>query len=143
MPSGVLVLPDQPTIVFVTACLQKRRNQLADPEAHQLLLAAWSKASAWCVGRYMIMPDHVHLFTAPRDMNFSIEAWTRFWKSIFSQSHQHADWSWQTGAFHHRIRDAIVYQEKLDYVRQNPARAGLVVTPDAWPYQGELHPLIW
>jgi hypothetical protein len=28
-------------------------------------------------------------------------------------------------------------------VRRNPVRAGLVQSPDAWPFQGELHALRW
>ena len=41
------------------------------------------------------------------------------------------------------LRSARSYSEKWDYVRNNPVRAGLVVTPEAWPYAGEGTDLMW
>jgi len=35
---------------------------------HDLLCSVWREATAWLVGRYVIMPDHVHLFAAPGDI---------------------------------------------------------------------------
>ncbi len=32
------------------------------------------------VGRYVIMPDHVHLFAAPNDEVTQLESWCAFWK---------------------------------------------------------------
>lgn len=52
-------------IQFVTVCTQDRRPLLANPAAHALLIAAWKSATWYHVGRYVIMPDHVHLFCAP------------------------------------------------------------------------------
>jgi len=33
------------------------------------------------------------------------------------------------------------YDEKWEYVRQNPVRAGLVAESDDWPHRGEMHAL--
>ena len=41
---------------------------------------------------------------------------------------------WQRNYFDHRIRPDEGLQMKTDYIRQNPVRAGLVDTPDAWPH---------
>lgn len=40
--------------------------------------------------------------------------------------------------FDHLIRHGESYSEKWEYVRQNPVRAGLVGTPEDWPWQGEI-----
>jgi putative transposase len=51
--------------VFVTVCAKHRKPILANPEAHNALRDAWQRAENWLVGRYMIMPEHIHLFCAP------------------------------------------------------------------------------
>ncbi len=45
---------------------------------------------------------------------------------------------WQKGFFDHILRSAESYDQKWDYVRQNPVRAGLVREAQDWPYQGEV-----
>src|SRR5438270_2995335 len=74
------------TIVFLTVCTKDRRALLAKPRVHQLLVSAWSLRSTWMVGRYVLMPDHVHLFCAPATMpTLPLQPWVRFWKSKVSQ----------------------------------------------------------
>ncbi len=140
---GVRVEIGRPTIVFVPVCTKARHPWLAYEEAHQLLREAWRQAETWLVGNYILMPDHLHLFAAPRDLRFTIEQWLAFWKSRFSKADQHEDWVWQAHAFHHRLRDEENYAQKWRHVRENPARKGLVADPDAWPYQGVVHVLRW
>jgi REP element-mobilizing transposase RayT len=60
-----LEFADQTTIVFVTMCVEKRRPLLARPEVVALLLDCWRLADHWRVGRWVAMPDHLHLFCAP------------------------------------------------------------------------------
>ena len=103
----------------------------------------WLDAQAWLAGNYVWMPDHLHLFAASRDLRFTAEKWITKWKSRFSKSHQHAHWAWHSKSVHHRLRDADGYHEKWQYLVENPLRAGLVKEPDAWPYRGTIHPLIW
>ena len=54
-----------PIIVFLTVCTKDRSPWLANAAVHSLLREAWSTADAWLIGRYVIMPDHLHLFAAP------------------------------------------------------------------------------
>ena len=73
---------NQPTIVLVTVCTQERRTLLACDEVHQLFRTVWESADYWHVGRYVIMPDHVHLFCAPGRIPMpSLQGWVQFWKS--------------------------------------------------------------
>lgn len=68
-------------IVFVTVCTKDRKPVLANPDIHKVLRAAWKLAPNWNIGRYMIMPDHVHLFCAPAsNPPASIYEWIEFWK---------------------------------------------------------------
>jgi putative transposase len=140
---GVLYIDGRPTIIFDTVCTKDRKPWLANEEVHQLLRQVWSEASAWLVGRYMIMPDHIHLFAAATAIQIEFKSWMQFWKSQFTKRHQVAEHRWQTDDWDTRMRSAQQYEEKWDYVRFNAVRAGLVERPEQWPFQGVLHELRW
>jgi REP element-mobilizing transposase RayT len=126
----------------LTVCTKDRKPWLATPEAHRILREIWSNARAWLVGRYVIMPDHLHLFV-PGDNALPPERWVRYWKSQFSKSAKKPEWQWQTDHWDRQLRTGESYAEKWDYVRLNPVRHGLVASADEWPYQGELNELRW
>ena len=88
------------------------------------------------LGRYVIMPDHVHLFVrGGRD--FRLSSWVGGLKRAMSVA-LGSPRLWQPGFFDHILRSDESYAEKWNYVRDNPVRAGLVATADQWPYQGEI-----
>ncbi len=116
---------------------------LANAEVHEALVTASQHANAWLLGRYVIMPDHLHLFCAPRDETHSIEHWITFWKRSFRRSLGAAAPRFQAHGFPHRLRQSESYADKWNYVRLNPVRAGLVTHSDDWPFQGELNELRW
>jgi REP element-mobilizing transposase RayT len=86
------------------------------------------------------MPDHVHFFASPdRDTAKSLSSFGGFWKrSTKDRLRQRVlpEFDWQDEFFDHLLRSAASYAEKLEYVYQNPVRAGLVTNPEDWPYQG-------
>jgi REP element-mobilizing transposase RayT len=88
------------------------------------------------VGRYVIMPDHVHLFVRG-DQNFRLSPWIGGLKRAMSMALK-SQRLWQAGFFDHILRSDESYAEKWNYVRDNPVRAGLVKTADEWLYQGEI-----
>ena len=57
-----------PVIVFLTVCTKDRKAIIANDSAHHLLRAAWQTQPSWLVGRYVILPDHLHLFCAPAEL---------------------------------------------------------------------------
>ena len=116
---------------------------LTDPAVARDLMASWQTANAWIIGRYVLMPDHLHLFCAPVDETFTIESWITFWKRSFRRLHGNANRRFQSGGFHHRLRRQDSYAERWDYMGENPVRAGLVKSGDEWPYSGELNELRW
>jgi len=124
-------------------CTKDRRKWLATEEYHGLLQTAWQEATGWLVARYVVMPDHVHLFAAPGEMDVDLDTWMRYWKRLFSSLHGRREHRWQAGHWDRRLRTGESYDEKWQYVRNNPVRHGLVAKPDDWPFQGELHVLHW
>jgi putative transposase len=141
---GAHIFIGQPNISFVTVNAKDRIPWIGQTGVQSTLVQLWQeKATAWLVGFYLLMPDHLHLFCAPRDLHFGIDQWITFWKRQFSRQHVDQDCDWQRRAFHHRVRDRIQYEEKLAYVRENPLRKGLLKTAEGWPLQGQVHDLRW
>ena len=141
--SGVHLYLGQPTLVFLTVCAKDRRRWLARTQVQQALEEVWCAADAWRVGYYLLMPDHLHLFCAPRDVQVLLPTWVKYWKREFSRRHLPDTGSWQRSSWDTRLRRSESYAEKWAYVRENPVRQGLVVTPQEWPYWGMLNTLRW
>jgi REP element-mobilizing transposase RayT len=145
-------------LYFVTFNTMHRSRCLANERVHSVFHiyceTGVAKASI-AVGRYVIMPDHVHLFVTG-DASFSLSLWVRGLKRAISKSIVFANTEatvrpgtaattppriWQPGFFDHLMRSSESYAQKWIYVRENPVRAELVAHPEDWPYQGEIVPI--
>lgn len=140
---GVRINPIERTIVFVTICTKYRKPWLATSETHQQLCEIWTDATAWRVGRYVLMPDHVHLFVAPGTPALPLDNWMRYWKSKFTKGHGVKSHRWQSHHWDTRLRHSQSYDAKWEYVMHNPARHGLVRRAEDWPFRGEIFHLPW
>ena len=131
-------------IIFLTVCTKNRKRVLATAGRHRALLKAWGAADNYLVGRYVIMPDHLHLFCAPASAPpASFKQWLRYWKSLAARQADLREGLWQREYWDTQLRKGEDYEAKWRYVRENPVRAGLTGTPAEWPYQGEIHRLEW
>jgi len=133
-------------ILFLTVCTAGRRRILADAEIHGILRGAWKMAEHWSVGRYVILPDHIHLFCAPATQAITpVKKWVQYWKALVARAWPRPDEQpiWQVDAWDTQLRKGESYSDKWAYVRENPVRHGLVRSPDDWPYQGEMNVLEW
>jgi REP element-mobilizing transposase RayT len=131
-----------PPLYFITFVTRDRTPLLACDALHGRFCSFAVEAARRhiCVGRYVLMPDHIHLFVSgPCD--FSLPSWVRLLKLTLSGAMDVPGPHWQQGFFDHLLRHSESYAEKWEYVRQNPVRAGLVPTAEKWPYQGEITPL--
>jgi putative transposase len=129
-------------VYFVTICCAKRRPLLTNTDVHSSFrdFAIRARQSNVAVGRYVLMPDHLHLFVSG-PAEFRLEQWVRMLKISLGKRLSALGLRptfWQRGFFDHLLRNSESYTEKWEYVRQNPVRAGLVRHPDDWPYQGEV-----
>jgi len=90
----------------------------------------------------VIMPEHVHLLLTPLRND---EGWPFPLKDILklikgpaacSVNRLAGTWGalWQDESFDHVLRCNESFDEKLDYIRQNPVRRGLVARPEDYPW---------
>jgi putative transposase len=131
-----------PPLYFVTFNTHRRRRLLANERVHQRFLA-FGKAGLTrgiAIGRYVIMPDHIHLFVRG-SLDFVLAQWVRMLKRSLSAAIPEAIPHWQAGFFDHLIRHGDSYAEKWEYVCLNPVRAGVVIDCQEWPWQGEIKKL--
>jgi putative transposase len=131
----------EPPIFFVTTCIDNRRSELANAPMHAICCEVWhnvQQSCGWRVGRYVLMPNHVHFFCAPRDDGRRLQVFVGKWKEWTAKyAHRRCSTTvplWQDEFFDHVLRSKDNYEEKWKYVRDNPVRAGLVATADDWPY---------
>ncbi|OPZ86625.1 MAG: hypothetical protein BWY76_00864 [bacterium ADurb.Bin429] len=140
---GVFEIPTQSTIAYLTVGTCDGRPWAANFEVQTLLHDIWTAATAWRVGHYLLMPDHLHYFATPGWHEYALERWAMYWKRLFTQGHGDRAHRWQIDHWDTRIRSAEHYHEKWEYVRQNPVKAGLVACPDDWPFQGTVFDVHW
>src|ERR1700731_1410810 len=101
-------------VYFVTVCTYRRHPILAnDPVATAFIEFAERAYSDHniAVGRYVIMPDHVHLFVCGPD-NFELRRWIGLLKQSLAKSvvrGPSADPVWQRGCFDHVLRSDESY----------------------------------
>jgi len=130
-----------PPLFFVTICTIHRRkiedlqavNEAFQKYAHRAL-----DEFAVAVGRYVIMPDHMHFFVRGGD-KFKLAQWVNGLKRSISVALGATKKRplWQPGFFDHVLRNDESYSQKWQYVKENPVRAGLVQQSNQWLYQGE------
>ena len=139
----------EPPTYFVTTCARDRRPLFARPETASILIDELKGARArhgWHVGRFVIMPDHLHLFCTYDGSSSSVPL-SRFVGSF-------KEWTAkrlmaigvegpirQKQFFDHLLRPLRRYDDKWTYVRENPVRAGLVAKAQDWPFAGEIEAL--
>ena len=143
-------------IYFITICTKNRRAVLARDEIAEILIEEWDvahKRHGWAVGRYVIMPDHVHFFCRPelgaRKLSEFIGAWKRWTSRRItalggprSATAATVTAIWQREFFDHVLRSSESYSEKWNYVFDNPVREGLVSNAQEWRYAGEIETLM-
>jgi REP element-mobilizing transposase RayT len=123
--------------VFVTFCcsFESLPEPVRDIVLRHCLQDQGTKAAIHAV---MVMPDHVHLLLAPlRDLDGNLYSLVEILQGIKSASAHSLNRApgrsgpvWQEESFDHVLRSEESLSEKLEYIRQNPVRRGLVTRPE-------------
>jgi REP-associated tyrosine transposase len=130
-------------IYFVTLVAYARKSLFANPDMHTAFVGFANRASDYGVGvgRYVLMPDHIHLFVGFAPDSIALSKWIKSLKNALSKHvnlRGRPSPHWQKGFFDHVLRSDESYDRKWEYVSQNPVRAGLVSDSSDWQFRGEI-----
>jgi REP element-mobilizing transposase RayT len=110
-------------IYFLTLGVVPRCDVLANDAAWRALYQTLKRLDKWNTYCVLVMPDHVHLLSAPRERELSVAAFLKWLKRWFNEIYEFpTECRWQPGGF-----------DRL-HIRENPVRAGLVEHWKQWPY---------
>ena len=128
--------------IFVTFC-KLLRGSFPEP-ARGLILAhcLHDHGRRFDLRAAVVMPDHVHLLFTPM---FDDQGWPYPLPVIMKQIKGISARSvnklletsgpvWQEESFDHTLRSDESFQEKREYIRQNPVRRSLVTRPEDYPW---------
>ncbi len=86
---------------------------------------------------WVIMPNHVHVLITPLHGN-SLSSILHSWKSFTAKKANeilgHDGAFWQAEYFDRMIRDERHFHAAIEYIHNNPVKAGLCASPDEWPF---------
>jgi len=146
-------------IYFITTCTFERHPILNSADIAAILVQEWRTAHqrhGWAIGRYVIMPDHVHFFCRAELSAEPLRMFMQKWKQWTSKRigrdidkvgsgdacMKQSRTVWQEEFFDHVLRSSESYSQKWEYVKENPVRGGLVKKSDDWPFHGEIESLM-
>lgn len=130
------------SVYDITMVSHERRRVLTIPALAESIVHCFKTAPVfhkWAVGRYVIMPDHVHLLCRDIGSRKVLSGFIRDVKKYTANQARSLNIPgrlWQPEFFDHVLRDTESYAEKSEYLRMNPVRAKLAADPESWPWQG-------
>jgi putative transposase len=124
---------------FITVRLLKRRAKLTESD-FILLARAFNRARAlhpFYLTAWVFLPDHWHCICAPQypaTISLAMKSVKQSSMSAINRRRGTEGELWQPRFFDRALRTTKEYNEKLEYVHMNPARAGLVARPQDWKW---------
>jgi putative transposase len=136
---------------FVTFSCYRRRRLLELDRARRIVLGVLNSQLARqhgrCVG-FVVMPDHVHAivwFPEPDQLSHFMKQWKQRSsvqikrhladdRNAYAATFPRSDPVWQPRYYDFNLFTSRKIEEKLEYMHQNPVRAGLVDRACSWPW---------
>lgn len=123
----------------------RKLNPEAFPDAARNAILAhclYDRGKLYDLHAAVIMPEHVHLLLTPlpdgEGWPYPLPFILKLIKGISARSVNQlagrAGPVWQEESFDHVVRADGSFHEKLEYIRQNPVRRGLVTRPENYPW---------
>lgn len=124
---------------LVTTTVAERRRVFTQNDAARLLIDiiddVAQEQKARCLA-YVVMPDHLHLIVVPgrlglsHFMRFTKGRFARLWNRRFGSTGS----IWQARYYEAVIRSEEQLQKAIDYIDQNPIKAGLCLHAEDFPF---------
>lgn len=94
------------------------------------------RGSIWLLG-FVVMPNHLHIALALTGTTSCSEAMRDIKRGsarLINMKTGNAGPVWEEGFWDRVVRDERELLQKVNYMHANPVRAGLVKSPEDWPF---------
>lgn len=90
----------------------------------------------YCLHAWVIMPNHIHVLFTPKGWTLTniIQSWKSYTAKQANLILSKTGKFWQEDYFDRYIRDERHYWAVLNYIENNPVKAGLCQRKEDWPY---------
>lgn len=123
---------------FITASVAQNKFLFQAPPIAELfieVLLHYREQDKYRLHEFVVMPNHFHLLISPEQ---TLERALQLIKGGFSfrvkKQLGYGGEIWQSSFYDHRVRGAAEYVRIRSYIQENPVRAGLVGSPQEYPY---------
>ena len=126
---------------FLTFCTHGRRRVFTTGELVDQVVGEFLRGCAregFEIVAYCFMPDHVHLLVGGMWLDSDLVRWITLSKQFAAVSYLRSTGQrlWQEGWFDRVVRDSDDVVAIVQYIIENPIRAGLVVDVTEYPFWG-------
>ena len=129
-------------VLFITFCTLGRQQLSAEAREVVFRHCMHDNGRRFLLHGAVVMPEHVHLLLTPlRDRDGWPYSLAAVLKAIKGASAREVNRLlgrggpvWQEESFDHVLRGDESFEEKLEYIRQNPVRRGLVRRAEDYPW---------
>ena len=122
---------------FLTFCLRDRRNLFISHATVTLVLEALRTAARrerFALLAYCFMPDHVHVLVGGTHETADLKRFVKTAKQM--SAFRLGQTCWQSGFYERVLRSEEETEAVCSYIWQNPVRAGIVGSAEAYPFSG-------
>jgi REP element-mobilizing transposase RayT len=128
--------------LFVTFCKGHRNPFSAEARDLVLRSCVHDHGKRYQLHAAVVMPEHVHLLLTPlvdeKGWPYGLPAILKLIRGVSARAINKLSGScgpvWQEESFDHVLRSHESFEDKLEYIRQNPVRRGLVGSPEEYPW---------
>jgi len=131
-------------IHLVTIGTFRRARVLCSEDLHRRLVETFRESAdqmGWLVGKYLVMPERISFFCAPKSPGGNLSRFVTHWKNLTTRKSWelgHTGALWQGDFFDHPLGEGETCEGKWEELRAEPVRACLCASADEWRYQGGL-----
>ncbi len=112
---------------------------LRNPIIAQIVIDSWLHLAGECYDllAWVVMPNHVHLVIRQYDshqLENIIARWKSFTATTINKHLQRSGPLWMPDYWDRYVRDQDHFARVVQYIENNPVAAGLVSSPEKWPW---------
>lgn len=112
---------------------------LEQAECAQIVVDAWRHfdGDRYRLHAWIVMPNHVHVIVemlAQHALSDAVESWKRFTATRINRLLGKKGRFWMEDYWDRFIRDEAHYQNAVEYVHENPVKAGLARKAEGWAW---------